>query len=478
MGFEHLKARSQQARGSAVPGEQSSMERTPTEQAAGTTVTPPPVVSTAASTVFPDKSTTLEAAFFDYWIAQLSALHGLSPEAAQTALRLALQQAPSHLRPSEDDARLFATAGASTLPYATVIDWLHIRKTVDVDAGRLSADTARYWLQRLAAGSKSATDGDWTTHCQTLAHTATRAGHGLPSTLVDALAAQPSDTVKGYLRCAALKTQLGEAAIRNSPPSPSDTEKVSPSSATTQKATEGRSRVSEGPTQPPPAVPSVSNPPVSGHPAMGGGVSATLGQCVGGLVGSAVSGAMAGFKAGFARMREGASVASHAEQAMAQAEAVLADFEAASRHLEQHPQLAAFWREVERLAQRGTDGQRSAVFRDMHAQPRHPLHTLFARQKATDPDVALWHERAHAAFERLQTVWTHTTRTSTTHGKGWSPTPEQQSRLRAACLGVPPTTDRPALTECAARLLRDLASGLRQAFQRSRAKTASPAPSP
>lgn len=177
-------------------------------------------------------------------------------------------------------------------------------------------------------------------------------------------------------------------------------------------------------------------------------------------------------------MREGASVASHSEQAMAQAEAVLADFEAASRHLEQHPQLAAFWREVERLAQRGTDGQRSAVFRDMHAQPRHPLHTLFARQKAADPDVALWHERAHAAFERLQTVWTHTTRTATTHGKGWSPTPEQQSRLRAACLGVPPATDRPALVECAARLLRDLASVLRQAFQRPRAKTARPAPSP
>ena len=468
MGFEHLRARSQQARGSAVSGGQPSIERTPTEQATATTVTPPPVTSTAASAVFPDKSATSEAAFFDYWIAQLRALQGLSPEAAQTALRQVLQHAPSHLRPSEDDARLFAAAGASTLPYTTVVDWLHIRKTVDVDAGRLSADTARYWLQRLAAGSESTADG--VTRYQTLAHAAAQAGHGLPSALVDALAAQSSDAVKGYLRCAALKTQLGEAAIRNTASSSSDTEEVSPPSRATPGATEGRSRVNEGPTQPPPVAPLASNPPVSGHTTMSGGVSTTLGQCVGGLVG----GAVAGFKAGFARVTERSSTAPSTDRA----EAVLADFEAASRHLEQHPQLKTFWQEVERLAQRSADGQRSGVFQDMQAQPRHPLHTLFARQKVADPDVALWHERAHAAFERLQTVWTHTTRMATTHGKGWSPTSDQQSRLRAACLGVPPATDRPALVECAARLLRDLAAVLRQAFQRSRARTASPAPSP
>ncbi|MBK8176955.1 MAG: hypothetical protein IPK66_17340 [Rhodospirillales bacterium] len=91
--------------------------------------------------------------------------------------------------------------------------------------------------------------------------------------------------------------------------------------------------------------------------------------------------------------------------------------------------------------------------------------------------MALWHERAHAAFERLQTVWTQTTHASMADGMEWSPTPAQQSRLRVACLGVPPTMDRPVLVACAERLLRDLVCVLRQAFQRPRARTAGPAPS-
>jgi len=56
-------------------------------------------------------------------------------------------------------------------------------------------------------------------------------------------------------------------------------------------------------------------------------------------------------------------------------------------------------------------------------------------------------------------------------------TPAQQDRLRAACLGVPPATDRPVLVACAERLLRDLALVLRQAFKRPRVGTAGPAPS-
>ena len=107
----------------------------------------------------------------------------------------------------------------------------------------------------------------------------------------------------------------------------------------------------------------------------------------------------------------------------------------------------------------------------------HALGTAPDLQRSADPDVALWHERAHAAFARVQTVWTQTTHASMADGAGWSPTPAQQSRLRAACLGVPPATDRPVLVECAERLLRDLVHLLRQAFQRPRAGTAGPAPS-
>jgi len=480
MGFDYLKARSQQARAGAIPGGRPSIEKSPTEPgntdtAPATGTTPPPAASTAASTAAseasPDEPTAPEAAFFDDWIAQLNALNGLSPAAAQSAWRQALQQAPSHRRPSDEDARLFATAGTSTVPYTAVIDWLNIRKTVDVHAGRLPHDTARHWLRGMAAVSEPITDGDWATRCRTLAHAAERAGHGLPPALVEALAAQPPDAVAGYLRCAALKTRLGEAAMRSTPPPPPSTtaEAVSSPSATAQEAGEGPARVGEGPAHPSTAPPWASNPPVSGHPTVGGGVSTTLGSFAGGLFG----GAIAGFKFGFNRAREHAAAAT----APARAEQALTAFEAASRQLERHPHLTAFWREVERLAQRSADGQRSTVFRDLHAQPRHPLHALFERQRSADPDVALWHERAHAAFARVQTVWTQTTHASMADGAGWSPTPAQQSRLRAACLGVPPATDRPVLVECAERLLRDLVHLLRQAFQRPRAGATRPAPS-
>ncbi|MBK8176957.1 MAG: hypothetical protein IPK66_17350 [Rhodospirillales bacterium] len=77
----------------------------------------------------------------------MNALNELSPAAAQTALRQALQQAPSHRRPSDEDARLFVTAGTSTVPYTAVIDWLKIRKTVDMHAGCLPHDTVRHWLR-------------------------------------------------------------------------------------------------------------------------------------------------------------------------------------------------------------------------------------------------------------------------------------------------------------------------------------------
>ncbi|MEZ5579359.1 MAG: hypothetical protein R3F40_08065 [Candidatus Competibacteraceae bacterium] len=476
MAFDHLKAQSQRVRGGAVPGERPPIEVSPTEPGDVETA-PASAASTAASAASPDAPTAPEAAFFDDWIAQLNALNGLSPAAAQSALRQALQHAPSHRRPSDEDARLFATAGTSTVPYAAVIDWLKIRKAVDVDAGRLPHDTARHWLRGMAT-----VDGDWATRCRTLAHTAARAGHGLPTVLVEVLAAQPPAAVAGYLRCAALKTRLGEAAMRSTPPPPPAAEKDSPPLPAAEKdsppsaAMAAKPEAPAGPVPPPNAPPWASNPPVSGHPIGGGGVSTTLGQFAGGVLGSAVAGFKTGFKSGFYRVVKRSAAATPSDPA-ARAEQALADFEAASRPLERHPHLAAFWREVDRLAQRSADGQRSTVFREVNAQPRHPLHALFERQKTADPDVALWHERAHMAFERLQAVWTQTTRASMTDGSGWSPTPAQQDRLRAACLGVPPATDRPVLVECAARLLRDLAFVLRQAFQRPRAGTANPAPS-
>ena len=462
MAFDHLKAQSQRVRGGAVPGERPPIEVSPTEPGDVETA-PASAASTAASAASPDAPTAPEVAFFDDWIAQLNALNGLSPAAAPSALRQALQHAPSHRRPSDEDARLFATAGTSTVPYTAVIDWLKIRKAVDVDAGRLPHDTARHWLRGMAT-----VDGDWATRCRTLAHTAAQTGHGLPPVLVEVLAAQPPAAVAGYLRCAALKKRLGEAAMRSADiPRPS---------TTAQEAGEGPARVGEGPVPPPNAPPWASNSSVSGHPIGGGGVSTTLGQFAGGVIGSAVAGFKTGFKSGFYRVVKRSAAATPSDPA-ARAEQALADFEAASRPLERHPHLAVFWREVDRLAQRSADGQRSTVFREVNAQPRHPLHALFERQKAADPDVALWHERAHAAFERLQAVWTQTTRASMTDGTGWSPSPAQQSRLRAACLGVPPVADRPALVEGAERLLRDLALVLRQAFQRPRVGTAGPAPS-
>ena len=55
--------------------------------------------------------------------------------------------------------------------------------------------------------------------------------------------------------------------------------------------------------------------------------------------------------------------------------------------------------------------------------------------------------------------------------------PAQQDRLRAACLGVPPATDRPVLVACAERLLRDLAFVPPPGVSHARAGTANPAPS-
>jgi hypothetical protein len=483
MAFDHLKAQSQRVRGGAVPGERPPIEASPTEPGDVDTV-PASAASTAARAASPDEPIAPEAAFFDDWIAQLTALDGLSPEAAQTALRQALQHAPSHRRPSDEDARLFATAGTSTVPYTAVIDWLKIRKTVDMHAGCLPHDTVRHWLRGMATVSESTADGGWATRCRELAHAAERAGHGLPPVLVEVLAAQPPAAVAGYLRCAALKTRLGETARRSTPASPVAAEKDSPPSATFEKDSSSLAtaahEVGKGTTPSPTVPPWASNPPVSGYPTGGVGVGTTLGQFAGSVIGGAVAGFKTGFKSRFkSSFHRGVerSAAAPPSDPAARAEQALADFEAASRPLERHPHLTAFWREVDRLAQRSADGQRSTVFREVNAQPRHPLHALFERQKAADPDLALRHERAYQAFERLQTVWTHTTHAARADGSGWSPSPAQQSRLRAACLSVPPATDRPVLVECAERLLRDLVHLLRQAFQRPRAGTAGPAPS-
>ena len=132
MGFDHLKVLSQHATASAVPAERLDTEDVATAPAA------PSSVATESPTrpVAPEEplsaSFASRAAYFDHWIAQLGALNGRTPEAAQTAWRQALEHAPGHLRPSDGDARLFGMAGASTVPYRAVIDWLHIRKVADI----------------------------------------------------------------------------------------------------------------------------------------------------------------------------------------------------------------------------------------------------------------------------------------------------------------------------------------------------------
>lgn len=494
MGFDHLKALSQHATASAVPAERLDTEDVATAPAAPSSVATESPTRPVAPEELLSASSASRAAYFDHWIAQLGALNGRTPEAAQTAWRQALEHAPGHLRPSDGDARLFGMAGASTVPYRAVIDWLHIRKVADIDGGSLAADTAHYWLRRMAAVSRSSADR--VTRYRAIAHAAVQAGQGLPPALIEALAAQP-DAVEGYLRCAALKTRLGEAAARNDPPSAAADPRPA---TTTTAATEVPARAGDGVAPSLPAPPLAAHPSGLGEPTIGHSVGRALGQVAGGLFG----GAVAGFKSGFDRVRErsvAAATASddpnpapgrfwqrwtgvaaqaraqRATQAAARAEQALTAFEAASHRVQQHPRLVAFWQAVDRQAQQSADGQRSTVLRDLSRAPHHPLRVRFERQLAADPDMALWHARAQAAFERVQTVWTQTTQTSMAEGTGWSPTPEQQHRLRAACFAVPPPTDRPALVECAERLLHDLAHLLRQAFQQPCAGGAGSAPS-
>ena len=238
-------------------------------------------------------------------------------------------------------------------------------------------------------------------------------------------------------------------------------------------------------------------------PGAGAGVGLVLGGLAGGLVGGVVSGLKAGAAhalAGATRMVSGAApsplspdgfraklanVQTHARErqtrhAQREAEGALAEFARSAEGLQRHPTLTAFWRDVDQQAGTRFQGNRAAVFQEMAGRAAHPLRVMFDRQTRTDPDVALHYVQAHAAFERLQTVWAACAQAHQKTGQGWAPSPEQMQTLRAACRRVPPSPDRPPLVEQAERLLRALVQTLRQAFDRMRppaaGSTAAPAP--
>ena len=157
---------------------------------------------------------------------------------------------------------------------------------------------------------------------------------------------------------------------------------------------------------------------------------------------SAVAGFKTGFKSGFYRVVERSSATPGTDCAAARAEQALADFEAASRPLERHPHLAAFWREVDRLAQRSADGQRSTVFREVNVNPAIRCTRCSSAKRRPIPtwpcgtSVRTWPSSGSSGVDA-----NHARIDDGRHGMVAHPA--QQDRLRAVCLGVPPATDRP-----------------------------------
>lgn len=369
-----------------------------------------------------------------YWIGRFEALREAGDAAPPRALGSWFDGAPPALRPTGTDARLFASAVQRELPYQTVIDWLTVRAALADERDAADPDIARYWLERLAPFPDRADDRSWAARCRRVAGEVTGTGNALPEAVVQAMIDHPR-AASGYLRCAA---RGGDQGAR-------------PGSRDSRSDAVARAAMGA-----PVGLPDRPALPVA---PLSCGAAGGIGAAVGGFAGWLLGGAASGFRAGFAQVRQ---LAGHrSETRAAPAEQALAELAAAGQHLASHPSLVAFWGAVDREAVRRFDGRREAVMREMGEQPRHPLRAMFERQIAADPDVALWHARALAAFEKVRSTWDAAAR-----GSGWAPAPEQKDRLQASVGQVPPSGDHPALIERAERLLRDLAQVIRQAFGR------------
>ncbi|MFO1419449.1 MAG: hypothetical protein U1F59_00515 [Candidatus Competibacteraceae bacterium] len=466
--IDQLKEESRQRSRGVVPPAPPERESPDDRPAAaeGEAPEPPKPPSAAASS-----DSSASSGYCAFWIERLESVRGLPPEAAAAAVRDAIRAAPARHRPPEEDARLFAAAGGRELPYGDVVAWLRLRAAAPAAARTLEPEVARFWRDRLGPPPALGADAaSWSSRCRAAARAAARVGRGLDPATVAALAAYP-DAVPGYLSCAASPVHRSAA----------------PAAA---PAAEPLSAPADGPKPggfPPPAAPATV-PATFGTSAASAG--SRMGFALGGLVGGVVGGVADGYRAGVAglakfRSRPGAADDKSAgfrardgdpelRRAAAEAERALAAFTDAARQLDDHPRLAAFWREVDQQADGRFAGARDGVLREMATRHRHPLHLLFEHHARDDPNVALHHQRALDAFGRLQTAWEACALAHQQLGKRWAPAPEQTDTLRAACRRTPAAGGQPALVDQAERLLRALAQAVREACDRQRGRTPSP----
>lgn len=468
---EQSRQRSRDAAPAAPPERESPDDRPAApESEAPAPPEPPPAAAPSSSSG--------SSGYCAFWIERLERVKGLPPEAAAAAVREAIRAAPARHRPPEEDARLFAAAGGRELPYGDVVAWLRLRAAAPAAERTLEPEVARFWRDRLGSPPASGAEAaSWSSRCRAAARAAARVGRGLDPATVAALAAHP-DAAPGYLSCAA--SPVHRSAAPAAEPSSAPADGPEPGAPATVPAAFGA----------PATVPAAF-----GAPAAGAG--SRVGFALGGLVGGLVGGAADGFKAGVAglskfRSRPGAADEKSAgfrardgdpelRRAAADAERALAAFTDAARQLDDHPRLAAFWREVDWQADERFAGARDGVLREMATSRRHPLHLLFERRARDDPDVALHHRRALDAFGRLQAAWEACALAHQQRGERWAPAPEQTDALRAACRRTPAAGGQPALVDQAERLLRALAQAVREACARAAGRPPSPAgraPSP
>ena len=465
------------------------LKKRSSRQRAGAVSPDPP----ARDPIREDPAASVLTGYCRYWIERLGALHEWPRDTAVAAVREAIRNAPVDYRPSVEDARLFVWAGGQEGSYREVVGWLKLRDRLTDGEGTLDPEVACHWLRQLGA-PPTAPDPAWTERCRRIAAEAVQVGKGLSPATVAALEADP-EAACGYLRCSGAKARWGEADARvtgrEAPdPSPDRPPETDPPAAVAAPAR-------------PPAPPAFGSPGMDTVPVVGMAPGAGVGLALGGLVGGLFGGAVAGLKAAVspavtraAPVGSGSTAGSpkgfrdpvagvrdrvraqHVRRAAAEAEDALTEFVRSARYLSQHPQLASFWREIDRRADACFAGDRAGALQEMAGQPLHPLRLLFKRLTRADPDVALHHGRAHTAFERLQSTWESCAATHRKLGTEWAPSAEQLRALRAACQQVPPAEDRPVLVEQAERWLRALTQTLQRAFQRADPRAAARPPAP
>lgn len=509
--IDELKERSRQRSRGAVPLERES----PGDAApAALDPDPDPVPAPAAA----PSGSPGSPGYCAFWIERIESVRGLSPTVAAAAVRDAIRAAAPPHRPPEDDARLFAAAGGQALPYGDVAAWLRLRDAAPDAPRTLDPAVARFWRDRLGPPPPVAVGGagaaDWSARCRATALEASRVGRELDPATVAALAAHP-DAAPGYLRCAASpahrtpSTAADLAADLAADPAADPAADSEPPPAGREQVADDPPPARSPPLAPPTSGPTAFSAPVatSVSPGVGpgvgsgvAGVSSRVGLALGGLVGGLAGGAVDGFGAGLAKLRarpvtsdqpssdQPSSASAGARnppgdpglrRAAREAERALADFAEAARELDDHPRLAAFWREVDRQAAARFDGARDGVLREMASHRRHPLHLLFERHASADPDVALHHRRALDAFSRLQVAWEACALAHRDRGERWAPAPEMSDALRAACRRTPPALGQPAPIDRAEQLLRALAQAIREAWSRPGGRAPSPGgPSP